>query len=220
MASGELQSEILARSTELFARKGFDAVTMREIAAACSITLPTIYYYFRDKRALYDAVVLRSFAVRDAELVAAMAEGPRAPRERLKIFFVTLVRQLSQSIEAQLIEREMLDGGPDRLHALSQTVLSPAFHDVCQIIQEIAPGEHAAQVTFLLSGLAHGSVKLLPLRDHLPELAEDPLDGDALALLLWRVTLHWLTGEPMPVDATDSVSRAPVARRRAARDGR
>jgi len=55
---------IIKKSLELFANKGFDGTSMRNIANAVGITLPTIYYYFNNKEGLYKAVfqnILKKF---------------------------------------------------------------------------------------------------------------------------------------------------------------
>ena len=47
-ATGEMSNLILDRASELFDQKGYAAVAMREICAACGVTKPTLYYYFAD----------------------------------------------------------------------------------------------------------------------------------------------------------------------------
>lgn len=46
------RGQILARAAELFARQGYTATTMNQVAAACGVTKPTLYHYVRDKNAL------------------------------------------------------------------------------------------------------------------------------------------------------------------------
>ncbi len=43
---------ILARAAELFARQGYTATTMNQVAAACGVTKPTLYHYVADKQSL------------------------------------------------------------------------------------------------------------------------------------------------------------------------
>ena len=43
---------ILARAAELFARHGYTATTMNQVAAACGLTKATLYHYMRDKQDL------------------------------------------------------------------------------------------------------------------------------------------------------------------------
>lgn len=52
LRSEETKNNILAAAGKLFAERGFDAVTMREIAKAARCSHTTIYLYFADKEAL------------------------------------------------------------------------------------------------------------------------------------------------------------------------
>ena len=55
----ETKNNILDSATELFALKGFAAVTMRDIAEAVGIKAGSIYYFFDSKEALIEAVLSR-----------------------------------------------------------------------------------------------------------------------------------------------------------------
>lgn len=46
------REQIQARAAELFARQGYNATTMNQVAAACGVTKPTLYHYFTDKQSL------------------------------------------------------------------------------------------------------------------------------------------------------------------------
>ena len=43
---------IVARAAELFARQGYHATSMNQVAEACGLSKPTLYHYYRDKDAL------------------------------------------------------------------------------------------------------------------------------------------------------------------------
>jgi AcrR family transcriptional regulator len=49
---------IVARAAELFARRGFSAATMNDVAAASAVSKATLYHYFRDKRSLLAQIAL------------------------------------------------------------------------------------------------------------------------------------------------------------------
>ena len=57
MSSPGQEQRILQVAKELFTKRGFANVAMREICRAADVTPPTIYYYFKNKEALFDAVV-------------------------------------------------------------------------------------------------------------------------------------------------------------------
>ena len=57
----ELRGKILSAARELFAAKGYDAVTMRQIAARIEYSATAIYLHFRDKKAVMDALCDQDF---------------------------------------------------------------------------------------------------------------------------------------------------------------
>lgn len=48
---------ILNCALELFYKRGYDAAGMQEIAEAAGITKPTLYYYFKSKQGLLEALI-------------------------------------------------------------------------------------------------------------------------------------------------------------------
>mgnify|MGYP006302398759 FL=1 len=48
------EAQLLGIARRLFARKGFDATSLRDIAEAAQITKAALYYYFPNKDALYE----------------------------------------------------------------------------------------------------------------------------------------------------------------------
>ena len=57
MEQDSTKQTILQTAERLFAYKGYDAVGVQEIVTDAGITKPTLYYYFRSKRGLLEALV-------------------------------------------------------------------------------------------------------------------------------------------------------------------
>ncbi|WCL53628.1 TetR/AcrR family transcriptional regulator [Gimibacter soli] len=55
----ESRERILDAAEELLARRGYDGVTMREIASASATDTSLLHYYFNTKAGLFDAVIAR-----------------------------------------------------------------------------------------------------------------------------------------------------------------
>ncbi|MDR1051706.1 MAG: TetR/AcrR family transcriptional regulator [Deltaproteobacteria bacterium] len=55
--SSKTKDMIVVESTVLFAKKGFDAVSIRDIAAVIGIKPSSLYNHFESKEALFDAVI-------------------------------------------------------------------------------------------------------------------------------------------------------------------
>ena len=66
-----VRNSFLDAAAELIAKKGFAGTSMREVAHAAGYTAPALYLYFKNKQALYRAL-LDSVNAELAELIAAL----------------------------------------------------------------------------------------------------------------------------------------------------
>lgn len=58
--SRDTRDRLVRAALEIFLEKGYDNATTREIAESADLGAGTFYVHFRDKRAIYDALVRRS----------------------------------------------------------------------------------------------------------------------------------------------------------------
>ena len=108
--------ERLLDAAELgFARMGFGATRLEDIAAAAGIRRPSLLYHYASKGSLYAAVVRRTFARLGAALMEAMARRVEFA-ERLDGVVDTYARFLAEHpAHALILVRELLDAeGPGR----------------------------------------------------------------------------------------------------------
>ena len=76
------RQRILDAAESLFAERGYDGATFAAVAEAVGIQQPGIFYYFSDKRSLYEAVVDEALGSVERTVLASLdGEGP--PGERL-----------------------------------------------------------------------------------------------------------------------------------------
>src|SRR5688572_26589245 len=74
---------ILRSALDLFAKKGYDATSVREICEAARITKPTLYHFYKSKDGLYRALVEGTLQEFERGLVAEL-EMPGTTVERLQ----------------------------------------------------------------------------------------------------------------------------------------
>jgi len=75
------RAAILAAAERLFARQGYAATRLEDVADAVGVKRAALFYHFRDKQALYDAVIEEAFSGLVARIEAALAAGgPVGPR--------------------------------------------------------------------------------------------------------------------------------------------
>lgn len=63
MADNDCCENIIATATPLFAKKGLNGVSVRELAREAGVNLSMISYYFGGKEGLYAAVLKQQFAI-------------------------------------------------------------------------------------------------------------------------------------------------------------
>ena len=93
---------IIESSMKLFAAKGFNGTSMRDIAKAVGTTLPTIYYYFGNKEDLYQSV-LREVIEKFIETTATAAVEVGGIREKLIAMGMAKHRFIAENREMMLI---------------------------------------------------------------------------------------------------------------------
>jgi AcrR family transcriptional regulator len=76
------ERQLLDIAEDLFARHGFDAISIEEVARSAGITRPVIYDHFGSKEGLYLACVRRARSEFEQKLVAAV-QSASDPRDQL-----------------------------------------------------------------------------------------------------------------------------------------
>jgi TetR/AcrR family transcriptional regulator len=67
------RAAILAAAEQQFARRGFAATRLEDVAAAVDLKRAALFYHFRDKQSLYEAVVAEAFGSLAARLEQAFS---------------------------------------------------------------------------------------------------------------------------------------------------
>src|SRR5688572_16206967 len=87
---------ILSTALELFAVRGYDATSVREICEAAGITKPTLYHFYKSKDGVLRALVVTAFGQFRGIVDRGLAV-PGSFRARLKI----ITREVFEQARAQ-----------------------------------------------------------------------------------------------------------------------
>src|SRR5579862_2461489 len=82
-ASADKRAELVAAATLLLHEQGFHRTTLAEVAARAEVPLGNIYYYFKTKEALAEAVICAHEGALRARF-ASWTRAHRDPRARLR----------------------------------------------------------------------------------------------------------------------------------------
>ena len=104
-------NRILDAAEDLFAEKGYSATSLGDVADRVGIRSPSLYNHFRNKEALYEAVLDRLLEDFSAPLTE-LDSGP-VSNEKVFLWLETIVRQHHANPNlARLLQHAALSGGP------------------------------------------------------------------------------------------------------------
>jgi len=83
MATTDRKAEIRARSAEVFAEKGFDRASIRDVAKATGLSLAGLYYYYKGKEEILFDIQHEAFTTLLEAHAQALA-GVRDPEQKLR----------------------------------------------------------------------------------------------------------------------------------------
>lgn len=96
----DTKERILMTALHLFARDGYEAVSVSTIAGALNITKGALYRHYKNKRDIFDSIVERMF-----EMDAKRAEECQVPTETFELQPETYGSTSAESIEKFTIEQ-------------------------------------------------------------------------------------------------------------------
>jgi AcrR family transcriptional regulator len=121
--SREAQERILRAGEAVFARVGYDAAHVNEIAAAANCSIGSFYRRFRDKEALFRALQLE-FALRGIANIDRFFDMPRWREAPVEETIRNLIRNTARAIERNsgffraLFQRSIVGAAIDELPSL------------------------------------------------------------------------------------------------------
>jgi len=169
----DTRQNILKVGMVLFSEKGFDAVSMRDIADKVNISPPALYNHFKGKQALYMSVIEESFSNKSMQLVDALTIDD-LPIKRLEAFILTLSQVLVDEPEfKRLIQREQLDADQQRLQYLAKELFVPFFNALICLIKEMKPDCDAHGVAVAIVGMVQKHLEIETLMQFLPNYKKE-----------------------------------------------
>ena len=120
-------ARILDVAEALFAARGYEGTTLRDVAARAGLRIPSLYNHFPNKEALYAAVLERGFG----PVLEVLAEFVAAPERRGRESSGVLVERVMDLLARhptlpRLLLHETAAGGP-RLTPVLRGWIAPAF---------------------------------------------------------------------------------------------
>jgi AcrR family transcriptional regulator len=197
VSGGEVDARerLLAAAQEVFAERGYEGATVRDICRAARANIAAVNYYFGDKEKLYIEAVKHAHTCA-ARMNTFPVPAPGAPPvEKLRVFLREMVNRMhapASPSAMKLMMREMADPGK-AAHVVVTEFIQPAAFALREILRELCP--HLDEPHLLMTGFSVIG-QCLYYRQNRPvsELifgkpAIDALDVDTVADHVIRFTL-------------------------------
>ena len=83
--------QILTEAAQIFARKGYEGASMRDIAEACSISKSLLYHHFKSKEAIYSRVAVGATQELYVFVLERIPQDAR-PSDKIRAFMVATAK--------------------------------------------------------------------------------------------------------------------------------
>jgi AcrR family transcriptional regulator len=147
---------ILAQAAALFARQGYTATSMNQVAAACGISKPTLYHYVQDKHELLLRVA-QAHVERLQALVAEVEADALPPRQRLQALIERFVLAYADAQHEHRVLTEDVkfldEAARERVLDGERRVVAGFARAVVELRPELAGASLATPLTMLLFGM-------------------------------------------------------------------
>ena len=191
--AAETEKRILDAAESLFAQKGFEAVTTKQLAQASGVATGALYHHFDGKDEIYRAVVQRAFEARSA-VPEHLLDRSLDPEPRL----VGLIEWFTSTILADesfrlLFSRELLDPQEGSPHLLNREVFQQGFGVLREVVEDTLPDVNLDEAAAIVLALAYGLSNLRGIYEIYP--GATPLGTPhEVAVYTTRILLHGLGG--------------------------
>ena len=186
---------LLEAAASLFAEKGFESVSLREVTARAGVNVASVKYHFGSREGLLDAVVEHMTWPVNEERMRRLADlreqGGATVRELLEAFFDPLFTQIKKSaLSERLFVKLMGRMVGDRLYQFSDEVMGQ-FREVARLFvpafQEARPDLSAEEVFWRIHFSFGVMSNALTHRDLLKQVSEGAVGNEELATTMARV---------------------------------
>ncbi len=167
LTAGQRRQQLFSVALELFARRGYRATTMDDIAEAAGVTKPLVYQHFSSKRSLYLELV-DSIAQEVLTAIGAAVGRAKGPRQQVELGFAAYF-QLVITREAEFRLLYGRDHAEDvELGRALRTVEDAIAAAIDPLIAAGLDDDHRRLLAYAVVGMAEGASRRF--------MAQRPLD--------------------------------------------
>lgn len=136
------REQVLRAAEEIFAEKGFDGATMKDIAEGVGVKAPALYNHFASKEDIYNSVISESYVQLQEKVLGPIAKAPDL-REKLRLLVDLLVDFWAEHPRLPRIYAQEVLRGSDLVFAeLVPNYMAPLFAGIVKALDDKDMEEH------------------------------------------------------------------------------
>ena len=172
---------ILLRAAQLFARRGYVATSMNQVAEACGLSKATLYHYYKDKSSLLISIA-ETHVSKLAALVAEEEASTHTDEQRLRRFIYRIVEEYAGAQDAHRVltddVRFLEEADRERVLDKEREVVA-GFARAVSALRPGAPSDDLAKpLTMLLFGMINWMFTWMKPDGRLDHAAIAPIVAD------------------------------------------
>jgi AcrR family transcriptional regulator len=144
--------QILTEAARIFARKGYEGASMRDIAEACGISKSLLYHHFTSKEEIYSRVAVGA----TKELYVFVVEhvpSDAAPSEKIRAFMVATAEYFRRHRWAWIASTTAFWNDPERQHRKERMTRRDRYEKFLrELIQEAIDAGEIRDVDVAMTG--------------------------------------------------------------------
>jgi len=187
-AGRDTRERLLDAAEQLFADRGFAAVSVRDIAAAADVNVAAVNYHFHGKESLYHEVLRQVIAAKRDRYLAGVRAAAAAPGAGLpevvagfyRTHFEDTLKTVRGGNFVKLLVRELHHGGEGSARILEEQLL-PMWAEVASLVMRHLPGA-SPELAPWIAGSLHGQLVHFTMRWHQIHPCAGPDRGAAEAI--------------------------------------
>ena len=135
MSKEDNKAKIKEAASKVFARYGYDKTTLEDIGKAVNLNKTSLYYYYKNKEALFTEIILGESELYMAQL-QQKASKKKSTEDKIIHYLLERIRYYHQVVNLHQLSIEALQLVEPMFHALYQDVLLRELKFLSEILEK------------------------------------------------------------------------------------
>lgn len=136
------KAEIIQIGTDVLINKGYEAFSLRDIAAQADMKLGNLQYYFSSKELLLEAII-RAEAHKDLELIVAEISNAEDSKAQILSFCDAIIKRWLGDSGKIFVLMSFLSHQSPTFMGLYKEIYSAFYKALTPILESLDPNQHA-----------------------------------------------------------------------------